>query len=101
VATYKILYWRDIPSLVQATDGSQAVKLELSERFQTLIDAVAMRLGIVGADEYLDQWHRGDEEHRPGGAREVAQAVAAELESRFDEFRDRGLGGAPEAATEP
>lgn len=94
MANYKIVYWKDIPSVVQASEGSEKLKMELSERFQTLIDAVAMRLGLVGTDEYLDQWHHGDEEYRPGSAREVAQAVAEELESRFDEFRRSGLGDA-------
>jgi hypothetical protein len=56
VANYRIVYWQDIPSFVQATEGSEKVKLELSERFQVLIDAVAMRLGLAGDDEYLDQW---------------------------------------------
>ena len=93
MATYKIVYWQDIPSFVQATEGPERVKLELSERFQLLIDAVAMRLGLVGADEYLDQWHHGDDETRPGSAREVAQAVVAELEGRFEEFQKSGLGG--------
>ena len=93
MATYKIVYWQDIPSFVQATEGPERVKLELSERFQLLIDAVAMRLGLVGADEYLDQWHHGDDENRPGSAREVAQAVVAELEGRFEEFQKSGLGG--------
>ena len=93
MATYKIVYWQDIPSFVQATEGSEKVKLELSERFQLLIDAVAMRLGLVGADEYLDQWHHGDDENRPGSAREVARAVVAELEGRFSEFQKSGLGG--------
>lgn len=92
MATYKIVYWQDIPSFVQATEGSERVKLELSERFQLLIDAVAMRLGLVGADEYLDQWHHGDDENRPGSAREVAQAVVAELEGRFSEFQKIGMG---------
>jgi hypothetical protein len=93
VANYKIVYWKDIPSFVQATEGSEKVKLELSERFQLLIDAVAMRLGLVGSDEYVDQWHHGDEENRPGSAREVAQGVVAELEGRFPEFQKSGLGG--------
>jgi hypothetical protein len=93
VANYKIVYWKDIPSFVQATEGSEKVKLELSERFQLLIDAVAMRLGLVGSDEYVDQWHHGDEEKRPGSAREVAQGVVAELEGRFSEFQKSGLGG--------
>ena len=93
MATYKIVYWQDIPSLVQATEGSEKVKLELSERFQLLIDAVAMRLGLVGTDAYMDQWHHGDDENRPGGAREIAQAVVAELEGRFSEIQKSGLGG--------
>ena len=92
MAKYQILYWKDIPSVVQASDGNDSVKLQLSERFQMLIDAVAMRLGLAGTDEYLDQWEHGDEEDRPGTARGVADAVVKELEDRFAEFRDRGLG---------
>jgi hypothetical protein len=92
MATYRILYWKDIPSVVEARAGTETAKLQLSERFQALIDTVAMRLGLVGTDEYLDQWEHGDDIERPGTAREVAEAVAAELEGRFAEFRDRGLG---------
>ncbi|MGH7332417.1 MAG: virulence factor [Candidatus Rokuibacteriota bacterium] len=92
MATYQILFWQDIPSLVEASDAEGSVKLQLSDRFQALIDAVAMRLGRAGTDEYLDQWEHGDESERPGSAREVAEAVVAELEARFPQFRDRGLG---------
>ncbi len=94
MAKYQILYWKDIPSVVQASDGSDSVKLQLSDRFQMLIDAVATRLGMVGTDEYLDQWEHGDEQDRPGPAREVAEAIVKDLEARFAEFRDRGLGPA-------
>jgi len=92
VPTVKVIYWRDIPSVVQATDGLETVKVALSERFQTLIDAVAMRLGLIDADDYLEQWHHGEAEDRSGGVREVAEAVAAELESQFADFQERGLG---------
>lgn len=51
MARYQILYWKDIPSLVEA-----------------------------------------DEQDRPGPAREVARAIVDDLEARFAEFRDRGLG---------
>ncbi|PYN62339.1 MAG: hypothetical protein DMD92_03090 [Candidatus Rokuibacteriota bacterium] len=94
MARYQILYWKDIPSLVEASDGAESVKLQLSERFQMLIDAVAMRLGLAGTDAYLDQWEHGDEQDRPGPAREVARAIVEDLEARFAEFRDRGLGPA-------
>ena len=92
MAKYQILYWKDIPSVVEASDGGDSAKVQLSERFQTLIDAVAMKLGLDSTDEYLEQWDHGDEQERTGSAREVADAVARELEAKFGEFRDRGLG---------
>ena len=92
MATYQILSWKDIPSVVEAHDGRDTVKCQLSDRFQVLIDAVAMRLGLAGTDEYLDQWEHGDEQERPGTARDVADAVVKELEDRYAEFRSRGLG---------
>jgi Virulence factor len=92
VAKYQVLYWKDIPSIVEASDGSTSAKVQLSERFQMLIDSVAMRLGLAGTDAYLDQWEHGDEQERPGSPGDVAKVVAQELEARFPEFRDRGLG---------
>jgi hypothetical protein len=92
MAKVRILRWRDIPSMVEATDAAGSVKLQLSERFQALIDAVAMRLGLAGTDDYLDQWEHDDAGERPGAAREVAEALVRELEARFDEFRAGGLG---------
>jgi hypothetical protein len=93
VAKYQILYWKDIPSVVEASDATDSAAVQLSERFQLLIDAVAMKLGLDGTDEYLEQWHHGDEQERPGRVRDVADAVARELEEKFGEYRARGLGG--------
>jgi cvfA/B/C family virulence factor len=93
VAKYQVLYWKDIPSVVEASDGTGTAKVQLSDRFQVLIDAVAMRLGLAGTDAYLDQWEHGDEQERPGSPGDVAKAVAQELEAKFADFRDRGLGG--------
>jgi hypothetical protein len=56
MATYSILSWKDIPSVVEATDANGTVKVQLSERFQALIDSVAMQLGMAGTDAYLEQW---------------------------------------------
>jgi hypothetical protein len=93
VAKYQVLYWKDIPSVVEASDGTGTAKVQLSDRFQVLIDAVAMRLGLAGTDAYLDQWEHGDEQERPGSPGDVAKAVAQELEAKFADFRERGLGG--------
>jgi len=91
MTTYRVIAWKGIPASVEAQDGADNVTLELSERFQMLIDSVAMQRGLHGSDEYLDSWVRGEPLERPGTAREVADAVAADLEARFAEFRDRGL----------
>jgi len=79
MATYKILYWQQIPSQVRAEDDQDDCTVPLPEPFMARIDQVAMRTGMAGTDGYLEQWRWSEEEERPGSAREVAEAVAAEL----------------------
>ncbi len=86
MATYRVIAWRGIPATVEARDAADNVSRQLSERFQMLIDSAAMQLGLAGSEEYLEQWSSGEEHERGGTAREVAEAVAAELEARFPEF---------------
>jgi hypothetical protein len=86
VARYTVVRWKDIPAAVEAQDGPDAVTLSLSDRFQALIDSVAMQFGLEGSEAYLEQWNRSEPDDRPGSARAVAEAVAAELETRFGEF---------------
>jgi hypothetical protein len=85
-AHYVIVAWREIPAMVEAQDATEAVSVPLSERFQALIDSAAMQLGLEGTDAYLEAWRRSEPQARAGSAREVAAAVAAELEGRFMEF---------------
>jgi Virulence factor len=92
VARYRVVRWRDIPSLVEAWDAERTVRLPLSQRFQDLIDAVAMREGASESEAYLEGWSRDPERERPGGAGSVADAVAAELEAAFGEYVGRALG---------
>ena len=94
MASYTIVYWQDIPSVVEASDGEGRKKIQLSDRFQLLIDAVAMRKNLVGTDAYIEEWKRGRKQTRDGGAEAVAQAVAAELEAEFDSIRSTALAGA-------
>jgi hypothetical protein len=86
VATYRVIAWRGIPATVEARDAADSVTHSLSERFQMLIDAAAVQLGLHESDDYLEQWAPGDDQERAGTAAEVAAAVAAELEARFPEF---------------
>jgi hypothetical protein len=81
VATYRILYWQDIPAQVKAEDADDEVTLPLAPRFLERIDRVAIERGLTDSDEYLAQWQWSDEQSREGTARDVAAAVKAELES--------------------
>jgi hypothetical protein len=91
MATYQIIAWKDVPSMIEARDDAGTVTRPLSDRFQQLIDSVAMRLGIEDQDAYLDLWARGDVQERPGSATEVAEAVAAAIEARFPEIISRAF----------
>lgn len=87
MAKYRVLYWQTIPSMIEATDEAGKHKVQLSDRFQALIDAVAMRQGLAGTDAYLEQWRRGRAQTREGAAQDVAAAVQAELEAEFADIR--------------
>jgi hypothetical protein len=84
MATYKILYWQEVPSQVKAEDDQDEVNLPMSARFMERVDRMAMQRGLQGTDDFLAQWHWSDEEEREGSAREVAAAVVAELEAGAD-----------------
>ena len=91
MATYQLVVWKGIPASVEARDESETVTVQLSERFQMLIDSVAMQLGLHNSEAYVEQWTREPAKERPGGAREVAETVAAEIEERFPTFIGRAF----------
>ena len=84
MARYRVVFWREIPSLVEAFEGDRTVRTLLSQRFQDLIDTLAMRTGASSTEAYLEGWGHSAEVERPGSAESVAQQVAAELEATFD-----------------
>lgn len=91
MAKCTVLCWQEVPSLVEARDGAGAHKVQLSERFQELIDMVAMRRGLAGTDDYLTAWRRSPAEEREGSAREAAEALAAEIEQRYEAIREEAI----------
>lgn len=98
MARYRVLRWKDIPSLVEAEDAGDTAQVPLSPRFQDLIDALAMREGATEGDAYLEGWGKDPDAERPGSAADVAAAVAAELEEGFGDLvlrRFTGLPGGP------
>jgi hypothetical protein len=84
MATYKILYWQEVPSQIKAEDDQDDVSLPLPAQFQERIDLLAAQRGLQQSDDYLAQWHWSDEEEREGTAQEVAEAVCRELESKHE-----------------
>ena len=91
MAKIQILRWQKIPSVVEVRDGSDVKKIQLSQKFQALIDEAAMRSELAGTDAYLEEWNKSAVEERDGDAASVVQKVADELEERFPEFRDQVL----------
>jgi len=83
MARYRIVHWKDIPSMVEAAEGPVTAQRQLSQKFQDLIDALAMRESATAEDAYLEGWGQGEWQERPGSPDEVAGAVAEELEESF------------------
>jgi Virulence factor len=101
MAELTVIWWRDIPAQVIATRrGSgrrESAKTPLTDRFQEAIDMAATRVGLIGTDEYLEQWHR---EARACGddLQAEADAEAHRLERAFGDpvldslVRSGGIG---------
>ena len=101
MASLIVISWRDIPAQVIVKRGRETAKVQLSARFQEVVDRAAMRAGKGSSEAYLADWKRS--EPRPCGEDLQAEAAAeaARLESRFSDedleklIRAKGL--APEA----
>lgn len=83
MATYKILYWQEVPSQIRVEDESDEVTIPLPDKFQEEIDRLAAKRGLQGSDDYLAQWRWSEEATREGEAREVAEALKSELEREW------------------
>ena len=84
MATYKILYWQEVPSQIRAEDENGEVNQPLPQKFMVRIDALATARGLEGSDDYLAQWRWSEEEEREGTAQEVADTISRELEAQAD-----------------
>jgi hypothetical protein len=84
MATYRILYWQEVPSQIRAEDEQDDVSVALPQKFIVRIDGLAAARGLTASDDYLAQWHWSDEAEREGSAREVAEAVLRELDAQAD-----------------
>jgi Virulence factor len=91
MAKVQILYWQEIPSVVEARDDKGVFKKQLSDRYQQLIDHIAMMRNLAGTDGYLEQWNKGSAAERTGDAQTAALQAAEELEARFDQIKSQAI----------
>jgi hypothetical protein len=87
MATYKVLYWYDIPTQVRAEDKDGKVNLQLPQRFQLAIDEVAMAAKLISDDDYTNGYKWCPAQEMPGSAKEVAEAVVSKLDAKFPEIK--------------
>lgn len=92
MARYQILYWKDFPAQVKASDeqGNRAKAL-LPDRFSEAIDAAAMAEGSTESSVYLDGWEWGAEQEKEGLAQEVVDILIAELDANYPQSRLREM----------
>ena len=84
MAIVKVMYWKDIPCSVRAEEGRRnRVVRQLPEIYMTVIDAVAMKEGTVGADEYQAAFHWGEPEERVGELETLAEAKVEEVLAQY------------------
>lgn len=94
---FQVTRWRELPSMVAVRAGDESAKVQLAARFQEAIDEAAMRLGDIGATDYLEGWERSPWTEADGSPAEVLDRVAAELDrewpaERIADYLD-GLAG--------
>ena len=77
--------------MVEAKDASGVHKIELSQKFQELIDLVAMRRGLAGTDSYLMEWNKQPYPERDEDPHSAATNLAAEIEERYEEIKTEAL----------
>ncbi|MBI2939183.1 MAG: virulence factor [Chloroflexi bacterium] len=83
MATIRVMYWKEIPSQVKATDEHGAVSRMLDSRFQEGIDAIGMFDGSCEAGAYLDGWEWGEPLDLPGRAEDAVTSLAERYNTRF------------------
>ena len=87
MAKVQIMYWKDVPYAVRASDEKGRVSKQLPREFEAVVDAAAMTDGATEQKAYQAAFRWGDAEERPGTAAEVAEAVVAEIVAAYPSQR--------------
>jgi Virulence factor len=94
MAQVRIMYWKDIPYGVRASDEAGArVSRQLPPEFQEAVDEAAMCEGATSAEDYQAGFAWGDPDERPGAAAAAADAVVAEIVAAYPKERLSKMAG--------
>lgn len=91
MATYQIIYWRDIPAQVKVKGSGRPISRQLAQRFEKAIDRAAMYAGAINSDEYLAEWRKSDWQERDGEPESLLDTLVTEIETNYPEERLREL----------
>ena len=78
------IWWRDIPTQVNAQEGRTRYQAVLPRRFQRAVDEAAMAAGLTQATDYVSEWRRDSAPLSIGLDPGALQAAADTAAARFD-----------------
>lgn len=86
-----VLFWQDIPTVIEARDSSGIEKVELSKRFNELVDLIAMKKGLIGTDDYLQNWKKKKFPSTEKTAKQVVLEMSKHFESKYEDIKLKSL----------
>lgn len=89
MATYRIMYWHDLPYQVKAQDEHGVVKKQLPARFSQAINSAAIARQKHENNAYMAGWQWGKKEMVEGSALQVAQDIVASLDQAYSQEKLR------------
>ena len=78
------IWWRDIPTQVNAQLGRTRYQAVLPRRFQRAVDEAAMVAELTQASDYVAEWRRESETLVTSDSPETLQAAADAAAARFE-----------------
>jgi hypothetical protein len=78
------IWWRDIPTQVNAQVGRERHQAVLPRRFQRAVDDAAVVAGLTQASDYVAEWRREATAWTGGTEPVELQAAADATAARFD-----------------
>ena len=86
-----VLFWQDIPTVIEARDLNGIEKVELSKRFSELVDLVAMKKGLIGTDDYLQNWKKKRLPSTEKSAKQAVLEMSKYFERKYKDIKLKAL----------